>query len=167
MPRPTYSAAIAAGAVAIAACTSASRNPNVGTSVDPTAQLRNDIKNIVVIYAENRSFDNLFGKFPNANGISAVLINGRPDCLREAEGPQRIDGASSAAADLGQRDPNGVTPVVTQAQRRPQSTVRDRDRVQDVGGRDYDINGLIRAPVLRESNATNGGITIRSPWRMP
>ena len=27
------------------------------------------IKNIVVIYAENRSFDHLFGFFPGANGI--------------------------------------------------------------------------------------------------
>ena len=29
----------------------------------------NKIKNIVVIYAENRSFDNLYGLFPKANGI--------------------------------------------------------------------------------------------------
>ena len=30
----------------------------------------NQIDNIVVIYAENRSFDNLYGTFPGANGIS-------------------------------------------------------------------------------------------------
>ena len=30
------------------------------------------IENIVVIYAENRSFDNLYGSFPGANGLSAV-----------------------------------------------------------------------------------------------
>ena len=29
----------------------------------------NKIQHIVVIYAENRSFDNLYGNFPNANGI--------------------------------------------------------------------------------------------------
>ena len=30
------------------------------------------IENIVVIYAENRSFDNLYGSFPGANGLSRV-----------------------------------------------------------------------------------------------
>ena len=30
------------------------------------------IENIVVIYAENRSFDNLYGSFPGANGLSPV-----------------------------------------------------------------------------------------------
>ena len=117
MPRPTYSAAIAAAAVAIAACTSASPNPNVGTSVDLTAQLRNDIKNVVVIYAENRSFDNLFGRFPNANGISAVLINGRP---ATAYVKQKDRDGSTVLPVLpptwGNVTQNGVTPVVTQAQ---------------------------------------------------
>ncbi|MGC0154385.1 acid phosphatase [Chromobacterium vaccinii] len=31
-----------------------------------------DIKNVVVIYAENRGFDNLYGLFPGANGIPGV-----------------------------------------------------------------------------------------------
>lgn len=30
------------------------------------------IENIVVIYAENRSFDNLYGSFPGANGLSEI-----------------------------------------------------------------------------------------------
>src|ERR1700761_1742710 len=30
----------------------------------------NDIQTVVVIYAENRSFDNLFGGFPGANGLA-------------------------------------------------------------------------------------------------
>jgi acid phosphatase len=40
-------------------------NDDVSTEV-----LRSKVKNIVVIYAENRSFDNLFGHFPGANGIA-------------------------------------------------------------------------------------------------
>src|SRR5215813_4065518 len=36
-------------------------------------RLRENIKNIVVIYAENRSFDNLFGHFPGAHGLDDVL----------------------------------------------------------------------------------------------
>jgi len=35
----------------------------------------NKINHIVVIYAENRSFDNLYGLFPGANGISNALAN--------------------------------------------------------------------------------------------
>lgn len=31
-----------------------------------------DVRNIVVIYAENRSFDNLYGRFPGANGLQNV-----------------------------------------------------------------------------------------------
>jgi acid phosphatase len=38
-----------------------------------TRELRARIDTIVVIYAENRSFDNLFGRFPGAHGISEVL----------------------------------------------------------------------------------------------
>ena len=33
------------------------------------------IKHIVIIYAENRSFDNLYGLFPGANGIDTALDN--------------------------------------------------------------------------------------------
>ena len=32
----------------------------------------NDIEHIIVIYAENRSFDNLYGLFPGANGVKQV-----------------------------------------------------------------------------------------------
>jgi acid phosphatase len=49
-----------------------------GGKGDIGAALRNRlsldrIKNIVVIYAENRGFDNLFGLFPGANGIQNAL----------------------------------------------------------------------------------------------
>ncbi len=45
-------------------------NANSETSV--TAALKAKVKTIVVIYAENRSFDNLFSNFPGANGIPAA-----------------------------------------------------------------------------------------------
>jgi len=35
-----------------------------------------DIATIVVIYAENRSFDSLYGAFPGANGLSQVTAAG-------------------------------------------------------------------------------------------
>jgi len=49
-----------------------------------TAALRSKVKNVVVIYAENRSFDNLFGHFPGANGV-----------------------ANASAASMAQRDRDG------------------------------------------------------------
>ena len=37
-----------------------------------TAAQLNDVEHIIVIYLENHSFDNLFGFFPNADGIAAA-----------------------------------------------------------------------------------------------
>jgi acid phosphatase len=67
------------------------------------------IKNVVVIYAENRSFDNLYGNFPGANGLSNV----------NAASAKQVDRDGSTLATL----PNiwngltqtGVTLVVTEA----------------------------------------------------
>jgi acid phosphatase len=41
------------------------------------------IKNVVVIFAENRSFDNLFGLYPGANGIKDALKNYVPQKDRD------------------------------------------------------------------------------------
>ena len=41
--------------------------------VDTTTALKSKVQNIVVIYAENRSFDNLYGNFAGANGLSTVV----------------------------------------------------------------------------------------------
>jgi phospholipase C len=38
-----------------------------------TAALRDKVQNIVVIYAENRAFDNLYGNFPGARGLREVV----------------------------------------------------------------------------------------------
>src|SRR5262249_14421796 len=57
---------------------------NSSLAEEPKADLDN-VKHIIVIYMENRSFDNLFGFFPNADGIASagatkiqVDKNGRP-----------------------------------------------------------------------------------------
>ena len=52
---------IAAIALALAGCAMQAPQPKPGLS---------RIEHIVVIYAENRSFDNLYGLFPGANGIA-------------------------------------------------------------------------------------------------
>ncbi|MEI8102455.1 MAG: alkaline phosphatase family protein, partial [Chlorobium sp.] len=57
--------------------------------------LRRNIETIIVIYAENRSFDNLYGLFPGSNGI-AKQANGKP----------------SNFAAFKQVDRDGVTPLI-------------------------------------------------------
>ena len=82
-----------------------------------TEALKSDIDNIVVIYAENRSFDSLFGHFPGANGLSAVMdSSGKPTSGYIAQ----VDRDGSALSTLppvwGGVTAGGITPAVTQAQ---------------------------------------------------
>lgn len=68
------------------------------------------IETIVVIYAENRSFDNLYGKFPGANGLANVT----------PEMAQQIDRDGALLKELppiwNGLTAKGVTPAVTRAQ---------------------------------------------------
>ena len=68
------------------------------------------IQNIVVIYAENRSFDNLYGFFPGANGLQDVS---------RAKSLQR-DRDGSVLKELppvwGGLTAKGITPAITEAQ---------------------------------------------------
>jgi len=82
-----------------------------------TAALHAKVKNIVVIYAENRAFDNLYGNFPGAHGLRDVVDeHGNP---RRSYIPQK-DRDGTVLATLPQTwggvTASGVTPVVTQAQ---------------------------------------------------
>ncbi len=67
------------------------KDGNDATTADPTVALQNNVQNIVVIYAENRAFDNLYGNFPGADGLSTVIgTDGKP-----------------TAAYIAQKDRNG------------------------------------------------------------
>jgi acid phosphatase len=78
-----------------------------------TGSLQTKVSNIVVIYAENHSFDNLYGTFPGANGIPGLNAT-----AQGAIAPQ-VDRASTALATLPQTwggvTAAGQAPVVTQA----------------------------------------------------
>ncbi|HKN08266.1 MAG TPA: alkaline phosphatase family protein, partial [Pseudomonadota bacterium] len=69
-----------------------------------------NIDTVVMIYAENRSFDNLYGRFPGANGLQNVTA---------ANSTQR-DRDGSVLKELppawGGLTAKGVVPAVTQAQ---------------------------------------------------
>lgn len=89
-----------------------------GPDGDPvTLALRAKVKTIVVIYAENRAFDNLYGNFPGARGLGDVVdASGQP---LPAYAPQR-DRDGSVLRKLppprGGVTAPGYKPVVTQAQ---------------------------------------------------
>ena len=53
------------GAILLGACVGA-------LPVPCSAAQLSDVEHIIVIYLENHSFDNLFGFFPNADGIAAA-----------------------------------------------------------------------------------------------
>jgi acid phosphatase len=85
---------------------------------DPTTSaLRAKVATIVVIYAENRAFDDLYGNFPGARALSEVADrDGRPLPAYAAQ----LDRDGTVLATLPQTwggvTASGYTPVVTQAQ---------------------------------------------------
>jgi acid phosphatase len=52
-----------------------SAGPNNPAPVDLTQKALDQVTNVVVIYGENRSFDNLYGLYPGANGIAAATAS--------------------------------------------------------------------------------------------
>jgi acid phosphatase len=88
-----------------------------GSSQTTTEALQSDIQNIVVIYAENRSFDSLFGHFPGANGLSAVMdANGKPTSAYIPQVDRDGTTLSTLPPVWGGVTAGGITPAVTQAQ---------------------------------------------------
>ena len=74
--------------------------------VDVTAQLKARVKHVIVVFAENRGFDNIYGRFPGANGLAnANAIQKDRDGSVLSKLPQTWGGVT----------PAGITPVVTQA----------------------------------------------------
>jgi len=83
-----------------------------------TEALRHKVDTIVVIYAENRAFDNVYGHFPGARGLDEVVDrHGNP---RPSYKPQVDRDGTTVLATLPQTwggvTAAGWTPVVTQAQ---------------------------------------------------
>ena len=106
MTRRRLTLALACGAFVSAVMTgSAVARTDPGRSRTPDLDA---IQTVVVLYAENRSFDNLYGSFPGARGLRNVVHAAQTDRdgapLKEL--PPIWDGLTAT----------GATPVVTQAQ---------------------------------------------------
>src|SRR5260370_901286 len=109
---------VALGLVAgLCSCANRELSAPPGVSDTATRALRAKIDTVVVIYAENRAFDNLYGNFPGAHGLSDVVDrDGRP---LPTYVPQ-IDRDGSPLPTLPPTwrgvTASGITPVVTEAQ---------------------------------------------------
>ena len=110
------------GALALSAALAACTTPqppaaNFSDESRTTQALRADIDAIVVIYAENRAFDNLYGNFPNARGLREVV---GPDGRPTASYIPQVDRDGKVLATLppvwGGVTASGSNPVVTQQQ---------------------------------------------------
>ena len=90
-------------------------SPDAAPQPEVTQLLRDKVSSIVVIYAENRGFDNMYGTFPGANGIPGINSTGtgtlHPQVDRDAAAtllpklPQTWGGVTSP----------GYMPPITQA----------------------------------------------------
>jgi acid phosphatase len=109
---------LTASIVALLAAVAWRGDAGAAASAAVTADLQSKVQNIVVIYAENRAFDNLYGNFPGANGLNAVVdASGKP---RAAYVPQKDRDGTTVLPTLP-RTWRGVTqrgtqPVVTEAE---------------------------------------------------
>jgi acid phosphatase len=81
-----------------------------------TANLQGKVKNIVVIYAENRSFDNLYGMFPGANGIPGVNAAGSGTMAAQVDRTSAKSTLAKLPQTWGGVTAAGQASVVTQAQ---------------------------------------------------
>ncbi|MDR3451269.1 MAG: acid phosphatase [Rhodoferax sp.] len=97
----------------LGACSSPPTNSTAVAARTPNSGL-NQISTVVVIYAENRGFDNLYGLFPGANGIPGV----NPASTGGAEPQKDFDGSVLPVLPptWGGLTAGGQAPVVTQAQ---------------------------------------------------
>src|SRR5438128_1056050 len=89
-------------ALSLVACSTNEATP-------PTARAMDAIDTVVVIYAENRSFDNLYGAFPGADGLQNAA----------APSTRQLDRDGAVLTQLppiwGGLTAKGVTPAITQA----------------------------------------------------
>lgn len=114
-PRPLLAAL--ALSTALTGCVSKELTGHDAAESAETRALRTQVGTIVVIYAENRAFDNLYGNYPGAHGLGEVVdVHGRP---LPAYAPQ-LDRDGSVLSMLpptwGGVTASGYDPVITQAQ---------------------------------------------------
>jgi acid phosphatase len=79
----TLQVTVGDGTVPVGSTCNTALNTSTITVKCDSGPLQNDIQNIVVIYAENRSFDGLFGNYPGANGLANAAAHYVPQKDRD------------------------------------------------------------------------------------
>ena len=103
-------------AVALAAAlASCSGGDSCGDSC-VTGKLQGKVANVVVIYAENRSFDNLYGLYPGANGIPGVNTTATGTISPQLDRTAGTPALAKLPQTWGGVTAGGQAQVVTQAQ---------------------------------------------------
>ena len=85
----------------------------LGLLAGPTAQAAapaglDQIQTVVVLYGENRSFNNLYGMFPGANGIQQAMQNYQPQRDRDGLALFLVDAAADGVARRGYPTVDGL-----------------------------------------------------------
>jgi phospholipase C len=75
------SSALAVAGGVLFSCTGGVKKPSVSDTV-PKIETQTPIKRVVYLMLENRSFDNLFGRFPGVNGATTGVWDGKEVPLR-------------------------------------------------------------------------------------
>src|SRR5262249_20080531 len=79
-------------------------------------KFQSDVQTVVVIYAENRGFDNIYGTYPNANGIPGINSSATGTLKPQTD----RDSANTVLTKLpmvwGNLTAAGQSPTITQAQ---------------------------------------------------
>jgi acid phosphatase len=78
--------------------------------------LKTKVQTVVFVYAENRSFDNIYGTFPGANGIPGVNPTGTGTIAAQKDRDASSSVLSALPQTWGGVTAAGQVPVVTQAQ---------------------------------------------------
>ena len=140
MPIPRALALLAL--LALSGCASLRDDPQAAE----TTALRAKVKTVVVIYAENRSFDNLFGHFPGANGLAQAVArpqldrDGRPlPTLPPTWGGVTAPGSPTPVTQAQSAGlPNAPFAVETAFQARAGATLSSRTVTRDLVHRFYE-----------------------------
>ena len=107
------SAALVSAVLLLSACTGGS---TVDDFTATTEALKQRVQTVVVIYAKNRSFDNMYGTFPGADGIPGVNATARGNYAPQTDRDAQSTMLPKLPMTWGGVTASGQTPVVTQAQ---------------------------------------------------
>ena len=148
---------IAALAVTLGACASQpQRSPPQAASSAPrgaAAGSLDAIRTIVVIYAENRAFDNLYGNFPGANGLQNVT----PEQALQRDRDGKPLPTLPPVPGKGLTDPSDPTEITTEMTAGHPNAPYALDDPQGYNvGLDYKLHDLVHA-FYQNQMQINGG----------